>query len=201
MAPGKRLLLLCTTTGYQTRAFVDVAQKLGLAVVFCTDRCHVLDDPWRDNAVPLRFEDPENAAAKVVEYSRQTPIHAVVAIGDRPTSAAARVAEALRLPGHPPHAADVCRNKSRSRGYLRRAGVNVPEFRRVPLHSDPRQLAWEVRAAGVTGVGFPCVLKPLALSGSRGVIRANNPEEFVHAFERIRTLLRSPDVGVLREET
>src|SRR4029077_2643556 len=85
MAATKRLLLLCTTTGYQTHAFTDAAQKLGLVITFGTDRCHVLDDPWRDGALPLRFEDPENAAAKVVEYSRQTPIHAVVAIGDRPT--------------------------------------------------------------------------------------------------------------------
>jgi biotin carboxylase len=201
MAPPKRLLLLCTTTGYQTHAFTDAAQKLGLAITFGTDRCHVLDDPWRDGALPLHFEDPEKAAAKVVEYSRQTPIHAVVAIGDRPTPTAARVAEALRLPGHPAHTADICRDKSRSRQCLRNAGVGVPEFRRVPLHADPRQLAAEVGAAGATCVGFPCVLKPLALSGSRGVIRANNPEEFVHAFERIRSLLRNRDVGALREET
>jgi len=45
------------------------------------------------------------------------------------------------------------------------------------------------------------VLKPLALSASRGVIRADTPEEFVRAFERIRALLESPEVGVLREET
>src|ERR1700757_2510521 len=41
-APSKqRLLLLCTTTGYQMRAFVDAAEKLGLEVIFATDRCHV----------------------------------------------------------------------------------------------------------------------------------------------------------------
>src|SRR5207244_10926611 len=49
-------------------------------------------------------------------------------------------------------------------------------------------------------VGFPCVLKPLALSGSRGVIRADTPAEAAAAFERIRAMLLSPDVQVLREE-
>ena len=39
----QRLLLLCTTTGYQTQAFVEAAEKLGLAVVFATDRCHEAD--------------------------------------------------------------------------------------------------------------------------------------------------------------
>ena len=47
----------------------------------------------------------------------------------------------------------------------------------------------------------PRVLKPLALSASRGVIRADTPEDFVRANERIRALLKSPEVGVLREET
>ncbi|MGH9353381.1 MAG: ATP-grasp domain-containing protein, partial [Terriglobia bacterium] len=60
------------------------------------------------------------------------------------------------------------------------------------LGEDPRRIA---------GVEFPCVLKPLSLSGSRGVIRANNAEEFVRNFKRIRALLRSPDVQVMREET
>ncbi|PYV20218.1 MAG: hypothetical protein DMG27_23560 [Acidobacteria bacterium] len=75
-----RLLILCTTTGYQTRAFVEVAQKIGLDVVFGfgTDRCHVLADPWRDGALPLRFEDPDRSAAQIVEYARSNRIDAVV---------------------------------------------------------------------------------------------------------------------------
>jgi biotin carboxylase len=99
------------------------------------------------------------------------------------------------LRGHPPEATDLCRDKYRSRERLRDAGLSVPAFKRFPLHSDPRPV---VASAEIT---FPCVLKPLALSGSRGVIRADTPEEFVQAFERIRKLLRSPEVGVLREET
>src|SRR5690348_8221381 len=58
----------------------------------------------------------------------------------------------------------------------------------------------DVLVSGNATIPFPCVLKPLALSGSRGVIRANNREEFTEAFARIRALLRSPDVQVMREE-
>src|SRR5207247_9520104 len=36
---------------------------------------------------------------------------------------------------------------------------------------------------------FPCVLKPLALSSSCGVIRADNAAEFGDAFRRVATLL------------
>ena len=195
--PDRRLLLLCTTTGYQTRAFVEAAETLGLSVVFGTNRCHVLEDPWQDGALPLRFENPENAARQIVDYARSNPLDAIVPVGDRPTPTAARACQALRLLHHPPEAADACRDKYRSHERLRDAGLNVPAFTRFPLEPDPR----EVLSSGDLPVGFPCVLKPLALSASRGVIRAETPEEFTSAFERIRTLLRSPDIQVLREES
>ncbi len=193
----QRLLLLCTTTGYQTRAYVEAAGKLGLSVVFGTDRCHVLEDPWQDGALALRFEDPEKSARQIVDYARSNPLDAIVSLGDRPTPTAARACRALGLLHHSPEAADACRDKYQSRQRLGRQGLKVPAFTRFPFASDPRQLL----SKGALGVGFPCVLKPLALSGSRGVIRADHPHEFVSAFERIRALLRSPEVQVMRENT
>src|SRR5579863_1462229 len=193
----KRLLILCTTTGYQTRAFVEAADKLGLRVVFGTDRCHVLEDPWQDGALPLRFEDPDNSARQIVEYARAARIDAIVSLGDCPTPTAARASRALDLPHHSPEAADICRDKYLSRERLRAAGLNVPEFARFSINSDPR----EILARRDDSFNFPCVLKPLALSASRGVIRADTGEEFINAFEQIKGLLRSPEVQVMREGT
>src|SRR5205085_6773763 len=102
-------------------------------------------------------------------------------LGDRPTPTAARVAAALRLPHHPPATADICRDKHAARQVLAAAGMNVPRFVRLPLAMPPAELASAIEG----GAGFPCVLKPLALSGSRGVIRANNAADAVAAFERI----------------
>src|SRR2546428_2135547 len=93
----QRLLLLCTTTGYQTQAFVDAAEKLGLAVVFVTDRCHVLEDPWQDSALPLRFEDPEAGAQRIAEYA-----------GTNPVAAWSRSATGRRPPRRVPAARWVC---------------------------------------------------------------------------------------------
>ncbi len=194
---GKRLLLLTTTTGYQTRTFVEAAAKLGLEVVFGTDRCHKLEDPWQDGALPLRFEDPEGSARLIADYARSNPLDAIVALGDRPTPTAARACRALGLLHHPPEAADICRDKYPARERLRAAGLNVPAFARFPLETDPRRLL----SSGAIDIGFPCVLKPLALSASRGVIRADNAEQFEDAFERIKTLLGSREVQVMREET
>jgi biotin carboxylase len=193
----RRLLLLTTTTGYQARAFVQAAEKLGLNVVFGTDRCHMLNDPWHDGAVALRFANPCEATAKVVEEARNQPIHAVVALGDCTPPVAARVANQLGLLYHRPEAADICRDKYRSRQRLQECGLNVPRFARFPIDGDPRDIA----KSGIAAIEFPCVLKPLALSASCGVIRADNQQEFIRAFERMRSLLRSPGVQIRQEET
>src|SRR6202140_4912463 len=95
----KRLLVLCTTTGYQTCAFIEAAQKLGLSITFGTDRCHVLDDPWQDGALPLRFEDPEASAQRICDFAASHPLDAIVSVGDRPTSTGARACHKLGLRG------------------------------------------------------------------------------------------------------
>src|SRR3954466_6983958 len=106
-----RVLILATTTGYQTRAFGDAAARLGVELVFATDRCHLIEDPWQDQAIPIRFHDEDAAVAAILEVAKTKPFDAVVAVGDRPTVIAARAAQALGLPGHPPEAAAIARHK------------------------------------------------------------------------------------------
>ncbi len=190
-------MILCSTTGFQTRAFAAAARAMGLEVALGSDRCHVLEDPWQDGALPLRFENPEGSARAIVEYARSHPLAGIVALGDRTAPAAARACATLGLPFHSPAATDAARDKYLSRERLRAAGLNIPAFDRYELACNPRDIIGE----GGPSVGFPCVLKPVALSASRGVIRTNNPKEFVAAFERIVALLSSPDVQVLREKT
>ncbi len=181
-----RVLLLATTTGYQTRAFGDAAERLGVELVFGTDRCDVLEDPWMDRAIPIRFHDEAESTASVLEAARSRPIDGVLAVGDRPTVIAALVLEALGLPGHGAEAAAAARNKQRTRERLHRAGLPGPGFVARPLSTDPKTL--------LEAVTFPCVVKPLALSGSRGVMRADNLPELMAAFDRLRAILQAPDV-------
>jgi biotin carboxylase len=184
-----RILLIAATTGYQTRAFADAARRLQLELVLATDRCHVLEDPWGDHAIPVRFEDP-HASRDILAAAG--PFDGVLAVGDRPTLLASLAAEALGLAHNPPAAVAACRDKFLARQRFEVAGLPVPHFFRVPASADPSDAA---RRAP-----FPCVLKPLGLSASRGVIRANDATEFAAAFERIRALLEAADVAVLREE-
>jgi biotin carboxylase len=112
----------------------------------------------------------------------------VVGVDDVTAAAAAAIAERLGLRASPPAAVAAARDKFQMRQCLAAAGVPVPRFRRIRLDENP------VLAA--RGVAFPCVLKPLSLSASRGVIRANTTEQFVVAFKRIGVLLRRDDVSV-----
>jgi hypothetical protein len=186
-------LVLATTTGYQTRAFGEAATRLEVELVFATDRCHLLEDPWQDAAIPIRFYDEDASVAAILAAARERPIGGVLVVGDRPTVIAARVAQALGLPGHPPEAAAIARHKQRTRESLRDAGLPTPWF--VPFSLIPTA---DFRIP--TPVSYPCVLKPVALSGSRGVMRAGDPASLAAAVDRLRAIVRSPDVRAERNE-
>lgn len=185
----KRLLLVTATTGYQSQMFAEAARGLQFDLVMATDRCHVLEDPWGDHAVPIRFEDPEGAIAAVTGAGA---FDGIVALGDRPAMVAAAIAGGLGLPFHSLDAAMTCRNKNTARRRFQEAGLLVPDFYRASLADGPER--------ALAGALFPCVLKPLGLSGSRGVIRADSGAEFLAAFLRIEALLNAPDIARAREE-
>ncbi len=132
-ADQKKVLILASKLGYQTRGFAEAAEKLGVEVRFGTDRCHKLDDPWGDAALALHFENPREAAQEIVRafsdgVEGKKAFDAVLALGDRPTVTAAYAAEALGIAGNSPTAAEICRSKLRQRETLRAAGVRVPGF-------------------------------------------------------------------------
>jgi predicted ATP-grasp superfamily ATP-dependent carboligase len=188
----KRVLLLATTTGYQIRSFGEVAKRLGVDVVFASDRCDQLDDPWADHAIPVRFWDEAHSLEAIVTACATAPVHGIIVVGDQPTVLGARVAQALGLPGNPPDAVRASRNKLASRRAFKRAGLLTPAFVDAATSHDPS--AFAARCA------YPAVIKPLALSGSRGVMRVDRASDFVWAFERLARLLQSPDILRERDE-
>jgi len=184
-----RVLILSTTTGYQLRSFGEAAARAGIDLMFATDCCHQLDDPWRDGAVAVRFHEEEASLQAILDAARRRPVDGVIAVGDRPVVLAARAAQALGVRGNTLASARASVNKSLARSSLARAGLPVPWFFEVDpaadISADPR-------------VQFPCVVKPLGLSGSRGVIRANDLAELDAAITRLRSLLSRPDVRAIR---
>jgi biotin carboxylase len=183
-----RLLLLLPTTTYRTEAFLDAARTLGVEVVCASERPSTLEAHVPDAFLTLDFADPDAAAARVAAAADRRPFAAVVGVDDLTAVAAAAIAERLGLRGSAVAAVAAARDKHQMRQCLAAAGVPVPRFKRFALTEDPMRVA--------RGVGFPCVLKPIALSASRGVIRANTVDQFVAAFRRIAALLARDDLTV-----
>ena len=187
----KSVLLFASKLGYQTRSFSAAARKLGVRLFYVTDRCHELSDPWGDDALAVRFDAPEHAAARAQQEFRKRNFAGVVALGDRPAIAAAYAARGMGIFANHPVAVEACHNKLRMREVFRDAGLPTPGFRAVPLSPSPEP--------GLIGIHYPCVIKPLSLSASQGVMRADNREDFLSGIARIKQLLESPDLRSQRD--
>jgi hypothetical protein len=108
----KRVLVFASKLGYQTRSLDEAARKVAVDIVFVTDRCHQLDDPWGDRAIAVHFESPDAAAYAVLEAVRANGqvVDGILTFGDRPAVAAAYVARGLGLTYNHPAAVEACRS-------------------------------------------------------------------------------------------
>src|SRR5881398_143906 len=182
LRPGTpRLLLLLPTATYRTAAFVEAARRVGVDLTVASERSSTFQDANPGGLVTLDLSDPDRAAAEAQAFAQEHPLQGVVGVDDDTAVVAAAIAATLGLRGNGVAAARAARDKHEQRTLLAAAGVPVPRFTRYGVDDDPRRLA--------AGVSYPCVLKPLRLSASRGVIRADTPAEFVAAFERIKRIL------------
>ncbi len=177
-----RVLLLLPTSTYRATDFVDAAKELSAEVVVATDRRPALAAITGDRGLTVSCKRPKQAAEKIVSLARRKPLDAVVATDDQGVVVAALAAERLGLPHNPPEAAARSRDKAAMREALATAGVPQPEFRVAGPEADVAALAGEV--------GLPCVMKPVSLSGSRGVIRVDRAEDAPATAARIRAILR-----------
>ena len=178
-----RLLLLLPTTTYRTEAFVEAATRLGVELVCASERPSTFEALAPDSLLTLDFADPGASADTIAQFAARRPIDAVVPVDDLTTVVAAAISQRLGLKANSLPAVVTARDKHAMRRCLSEAGVPVPRFRLLRLADDPAVLARQI--------DYPCVLKPLALSASRGVIRANDAQEFVAALHRIAAILES----------
>lgn len=180
-----RVLLLVPTTSYRIGDFLEAAQKLDIDVAVGSGDRDVLEVLSHGQALGLDLADVEAGVARIVEYARRHPLAAIVPVDQETTVLAARAAQALGLPHNPPDAVAAAGDKYRFRAALANSGLNVPRFSRHSRDEDAEKAARQTT--------YPCVLKPLALSAGRGVIRADDEATFAAAFHRIEAILASPD--------
>ena len=179
------VLLLIPTTSYQTADFLSAATELGVDVVVGSNEPSVLADVGGQSLV-IDFQHPDRGSRQILEFARETPIDAIVPVDEVTTAVAAAAADSLKLRHNPPVSVQRAGNKLKLRECLRDAQLPTPAFSQLDIEADASEAA---RTAT-----YPCVLKPLTLSASRGVIRADGHNSFVVAFQRIGDILRDLDV-------
>jgi biotin carboxylase len=181
----KRVLLLLPTTGYRNSDFLVAAQKLGVEIVAAANYCHQLAPSWGLSPImALHFDRPEQAADTLLREINATP-DAVLAVDDSGVELAALLSERLGLPANSAQAVRRVRDKLAFRRLLQEREFLCPEFHHLPSGEDPRKLLPELQ--------FPAVVKARRLSGSRGVIRADDPEELMRAVNWARAIQTRAD--------
>ncbi|MFD6874992.1 MULTISPECIES: ATP-grasp domain-containing protein [unclassified Streptomyces] len=193
LRPARVLVVEPASSGGAT--LIGVAAEMGLRVVVATadsgDRR--LSDAVRaaaDSVLTVETNDQAALEAAALELHRAEPFEAVLPGSDIYVTATARVAAALDLPGLPVATVDRVRDKSVMRAAVADAGLRTPRFAQATTDAELR--------AAAERVGFPCVLKPVACSGSIHVSRADDLGRLTAAFQRLVTD-PEPDMGKLHE--
>ena len=182
-----RVLLLLPTTTYRTKAYLDAAHRIGVDVVAASEWMSTLAAHNPKGLLTLDLFNADEAARQAQRYANEYAIDAVIPVDEDTAVAAAAIADTLQLNYNPPAAARAAKDKHLMRDVLSHAGVRVPRYQAFSLDEDARAVA--------ARLDYPCVVKPTFLSTSRGVMRADNEEEFAHVVERLNRIVSDPKLA------
>ncbi|MCG9130506.1 ATP-grasp domain-containing protein [Candidatus Poribacteria bacterium] len=184
-----RILLLLPTRTYRATDFLDAALKLDVEIVIASEEAATTADLSPRQWLVLDIAVPSVATQTILEFAETYPITAIVGVDDDTTLLATTASAALGLPHNPVASAKATRDKYLLRDTLATNSVSVPAYQRFSIYDDAVEIAQKLGTD--IPITFPCVIKPLSLSASRGVIRADTPAEFVEAFQRTTKLLHA----------
>ena len=186
-----RLLLLVPSTSYRVSDFVTAAHRLGIDVTVGSNERQVLESLNEAGSITIEFSNPDVAVEEIKKFHNSFPIMAIVAVDDETGFIASKASQILGFKYNSPEAIMATGNKLLLRQALSKADLSLTKYNTLGLNDDPLQIARRI--------DFPCVLKPLNLAASQGVIRANTRQEFVRAFERIKLLLLDIEKNTQKE--
>lgn len=181
----RRVLLLLTARTYRAYAFISAAKQLDIDVVQAIDMEPQLAKYW-NYPLGLQYDDPDSCVEAIVKFADSQPLGAILAVDDSGVRVAAQASQALGLPYNPPMAAEASRNKYQMRQLLSQADVLSPD---ATLYHFSHPNSDHKLSALAKKIKYPCIIKPTSLNGSRGVIRVNQPKEFITAATRLRGFL------------
>lgn len=177
------VLILAPHGSYRTFDFIRSAERLGIRTLIASEGKHSIISAYAQG-IHLDFTQDSDAVYQALNQAvSHFKISGVIATDDYTAELAARIAQQLGLPHNDPAAVRLTQRKDLARDRLQQYGVSKPGHKRIDLEQDIQQQ--------INNLVFPLVVKPVGLSASRGVIRANDLDELQHAIERVRRLLLS----------
>jgi len=183
-AISNRFLLIAQPGSYRIAPYIRAAKAMGLEILIASRGEFSLITEIHEG-LHIDVDDPDAALQIILAAAADKPFVGVLGCDDTTVELAAMVAEQLGLPHNPVEAARLSHRKDLARAHLLQAGCPVPMHCLIDLSLPPgKQLAG--LAPELT---WPCVLKPLNLAASRGVMRVNNEAEFIQACQRIRPII------------
>lgn len=159
------------------------ARHVGLDLTVASEQASTFESALPEALLTLDFLHVERAVERTLAFAQRHPIAAAVGVDDDTVVLATAINAGLGHETNPVDAAVAARDKAVQRRRLTAAGVPVPRSAQYAVDQDPGPIAAVTR--------FPCVIKPLRLAASRGVIRADDPASFVTAQQRLRAILES----------
>ena len=184
------ILLLLPTATYRGEAFLEAARKLNISVTIGCEQAGRWENSPSGAVLLLDFQNLKASQDRVAQFAKAHPLNGIIGVEDNTTFIAASLSSFLGLPHHSPKAASAARNKLEMRTLLQESKIHIPPFKAFSIHVDPAKIANRIQ--------YPCVVKPLILSASCGVIRADAPESFCRAFTRVKRLLNQ--LGLVEKE-
>lgn len=175
-----RVLVIAPHGSYRTASFIHAANQLNIDVLIASQGEHSIVSDYVQG-LHIDFQDEDQAIEIILAEARKQPFRGIIGTDDVTTGLASRVAKILALAHNDPDAVKIAQRKDLAREKLKQAGVNIPRFNLIETNQALSQQDIQV--------GFPAVVKPIALSASRGVIRVNDFSELEQAVERIQNML------------
>jgi biotin carboxylase len=182
-------MLILPTATYRATAFLRAANGLGVECVVASDEAPTLAGLMEGRVLTLDLGRPDEAAERAAAFADRWPVDAVLAVDEASVLTAAHIAERLSMARNPSGAVAATRDKRRLRALLGAAGIPQPRW--VEARGDA---TGSPASSAAAAVGVPCVVKPVNLAASRGVIRADTVDELAAAIIRVDALLRRPEL-------
>lgn len=175
-----RVLVIAPHGSYRTAPFIQAANHLNVDVLIASQGEYSIVSEYV-HGLHIDLQNHNQSVETILSEARKQPFAGIIGTDDVTTELAASVASKLNLPHNIPQAVKIAQRKDLARLCLKQKNINIPTF-------DILTTAKPLLQQNIH-VNYPAVLKPVALSASRGVIRVNNKEELELAVERLTKML------------